>query len=654
MDRRLHLPLRVPHRKPYGRPRTWQLAARPIVALWLALTSAHLSTDGARVEAKPAAKATGKLARDAGKSKAARPTKTDPTAALREQVLQALAQQNLAAAKQALDAGYRKTPGPDLLLLMGRLAGIEGRTLDAYDLMRRYLADPARPADEAAAREAEQVVAQTPPPASEVRVQGDAGGTVVIDDRVVGVLPLPAPLLLSLGQHALVLEYPDKKLDTPVLAQRGRITEVRSNRTTGAMLLSQLPAVLVTLDAPQLSDDLSRRFWAIADEAAQEEQVTVLRPEVALAAAPDLKSCVQQIKCGRQLAAKNQTDFLLAVRVTMTGPAATATSTAATGGAASTSPAVGIAQTAAAPMPSTPPAASAAAQSAGPAAAGTVTASGPPPVPTGVGLTLLHHQIEVPAAPTVSLDFLAPDAWPKALKSSLSGLFSSGLARAHAHVTIAADPRGSEVLLGDVPIGRAPIEREMWAGSYTLQARQPGFRSEQRTVEIRGGQAERIEFDLAPLSFDRPAPKYVWQAQSRPRWRVIAGATVGAAGLVLLGFGVSALAVNGSCSDGDRIPMTGECRYVLQTTTPGAALVAVGATVALAGGVLWAVPAGRKRVQIVEDAPEQAPSPSGSSGGSSSAPSETAPGTASGAAPGSASGASSSAASRPASSTTSQ
>ena len=49
------------------------------------------------------------------------------------------------------------------------------------------------------------------------------------------------------------------------------------------------------------------------------------------------------------------------------------------------------------------------------------------------------------------------------------------------------------------------------------------------------------------------------------------GASI-AAGLVLLGFGISGLALDGSCSGADRISATGACRFIYQTAAPGAAL----------------------------------------------------------------------------------
>ncbi len=586
--------LRVSLRRPVGG--RWLVGGwlSALAVLGLALMPLAAPEGVAYAAEKAAASTPAKKDRSAGKGKPGRSSKSDASQALREQVLVALAQQNYAAAKQVLDSGYRKAPSPELLLLMGRLASIEGRTLDAYDLMRRYLADPARPEDETADREAQAIVAQTPPPGSEVRVLGEPGAIVVVDERIVGVLPLLSPLLLPLGQHALVLEYPDKKLDSPLLVQQGRITEVRSNRSTGAMLLSQLPAVLVVIDPPQLREDLARRFWQLADEAAGEEQVTLLRPEVALAAAPELKSCLSQVSCWRQLAAKNQTDFVLGLRLTLNAPPAAAMpATASAAGPAPASPeGKSPAPPIASPAPATAPSPTAA----------------PAATPLRLGLTLLHQRIEEPAAPVVSLDFTSPDAWPKALKTSLGSLLSTGLVRVHGPVTIASDPRGAEIVLSDVAIGRAPIERELWAGRYLLQASHPGYRGERRTIDVRGGQPERFEFDLAPLSFERPEPKYTWQRQSRPRWRILTGAATGAAGLLLIGFGVSALAVNGSCSDADRIAASGECRYVLQTLTPGAALLGVGAAVTAVGGVLLALPGERKRV-LLPDEPTPVRSP---------------------------------------------
>lgn len=605
-------------------PRRLRGPAHPAHLLLAAFASALLSV--ASTAAKPRAVSGGKPARATAKS--------DPTAQVREQVKNALAQGNYAAARQSLDVAFRRAPAPELLLLLARLAVAEGRSLDAYDLMRRYLADPGRPQDETADREAQLVLNQTPPPSSEVRVLGDAGAVVLVNDRTVGVLPLTSPLLLAVGQHTMALQYPEKKLDSPILVQQGRVTEVRSNRASGAMLLSQLPTVLVVLDAASLGEPARRQFWTQAEEAASDEQITVLRTEVALTAAPELKDCLSQMKCWRQLAAKNKTDFILGAQLPTPppAPAPLATATTPTGGPAPSTPPRPVAGAnasgatasatpnppAAATSPPAPPTAAppatppTAASPASPAAAspdapaGSPSPAGPrdpsPQSPHGpLQLQLIHQLIEEPAAPPVSLDFEPGQALPAGLRPIMAKLFSVGLNRQHAPVTMVSDPRGASVEIGETATGHTPIEREMWAGNYTLNASRPGYRSERRQLEVRGGQPERVEFDLAPLSFDRPEPRYIWQRQPRPRYRLIAGGVGIAAGLVLLGFGVSALAINGSCSDADRVSATGDCRFLYQTAAPGAALTVVGGVVISAGALLLALPGERKRILVSEE-----------------------------------------------------
>ena len=64
-------------------------------------------------------------------------------------------------------------------------------------------------------------------------------------------------------------------------------------------------------------------------------------------------------------------------------------------------------------------------------------------------------------------------------------------------MTIASDPRAASISIGENNIGRTPIEREMWAGSYCHRpvARATG---EQRPLELRGGQPERASNSISP------------------------------------------------------------------------------------------------------------------------------------------------------------
>lgn len=80
------------------------------------------------------------------------------------------------------------------------------------------------------------------------------------------------------------------------------------------------------------------------------------------------------------------------------------------------------------------------------------------------------------------------------------------------------------------------------------------------------------------------------QRQPRPPWRLWTGGVAVAAGVVLGGFGVSALAVHGGCAT---MPsMEGRCAQSYDTVAPGAGLLSAGLVLAL-GGVgllLWPGP----------------------------------------------------------------
>ena len=156
----------------------------------------------------------------------------------------ALAADDLPAAARLLSDAYRQFPRAAVLHALARLATAQGRTLEAYDLYRRYLADPSREADEAATRAAEALLNQPAPESGSLTVLSDPGAIVLLDGRVVATLPLLLPLLVAPGPHTVKLEFPTKSLEAPVQVELGRQTEVRMSRSSGAVLLSVLPAIL--------------------------------------------------------------------------------------------------------------------------------------------------------------------------------------------------------------------------------------------------------------------------------------------------------------------------------------------------------------------------------------------------------------------------
>lgn len=75
----------------------------------------------------------------------------------------------------------------------------------------------------------------------------------------------------------------------------------------------------------------------------------------------------------------------------------------------------------------------------------------------------------------------------------------------------------------------------------------------------------------------------------RPRWRLVTGGSTLGAGLLLTGFGVSALAAQGNCVDVPSAPAE-TCDRIYTTTSVGGALLGTGTAAVIGGIVLMAWP----------------------------------------------------------------
>ena len=82
---------------------------------------------------------------------------------------------------------------------------------------------------------------------------------------------------------------------------------------------------------------------------------------------------------------------------------------------------------------------------------------------------------------------------------------------------------------------------------------------------------------------------------SRPLWRLALGGLAVGGGVLVAGFGISALGVNGQCS---QIPSVGELCNGYSTVGVGGGLMGAGLTLAAGGLVLLAVPGRQARVVV--------------------------------------------------------
>ena len=110
---------------------------------------------------------------------------------LAQEGVTALAAKDFATALRTLSAAYRLAPSPPLLYQLGQLALAESRMVEAQDFFRRYLHDTTDGEDSPAHKEAQRVLGLPAPPSGEISIVGDRNVVVLIDDHIVGVVPLP-------------------------------------------------------------------------------------------------------------------------------------------------------------------------------------------------------------------------------------------------------------------------------------------------------------------------------------------------------------------------------------------------------------------------------------------------------------------------------
>ena len=154
----------------------------------------------------------------------------------------AIAAKDYVGAADSLAQAYRVSP--DAETLYQRTPGLgQRRTVFAQDLMRRFPADPGS-ANDPAAKRCRGISEQPRPPSGEVAIVGERGALVLVDERVAGMLPLPPPLLLASGEHRITLEMGQRRIEGPVKVLPGRLSELRFNVNSDAVVSRVVPAVV--------------------------------------------------------------------------------------------------------------------------------------------------------------------------------------------------------------------------------------------------------------------------------------------------------------------------------------------------------------------------------------------------------------------------
>ena len=480
--------------------------------------------------------------------------KDDPASraeALRVQGSAALAKKDWGAASDALVESYRLSPDGRTLYLLGQVAWNTGKTVAAQDLMRRFLADQASSEDAAARAEADKIVDQPRPASGEVLVVGERGSLVFVDDRVVGILPLPLPLLLVSGEHKVTLEVSGRRLEGPVRVLPGRTSELRFNLSSDAVVARVVPAVVWVPTWKGVPGEAQKLLAKTVEQSVAKQKLSVVSKGVALAQAPRVSDCLEQLQCLEQLATMNEAGYSLTTTVEATGD------------------------------------------------------------PVRGDWTLKLSLIDTPTGDYAAVaekrcDRCTTDQASTALGDATTALLQAGAARPKGTLEVLTDPPGADVLLTDRRLGQTPYVRTAFVGAYDVTLKLSGYALVRQHLEVEDGKKASARLTLTlegsapvpppPVAVVKPPPTLppppppIPERGPRPIWRIATGASLIGVGALLGAYGVSGLAVDGSVVDVNGSPMR------LYSQAPGGAFLGVGLAVAIGGAVLLAVPGPRRPV----------------------------------------------------------
>ncbi|MFO0574413.1 MAG: PEGA domain-containing protein [Polyangia bacterium] len=531
------------------------------LALWLLATGLVTGASGREAAAKSKHDDKAKAA-SKGQVKGKK-SLDDEAAALRQRALGSLVSKDFAGAYTALADSYRLSPEAQTLYLLGQIAWQTGKTVAAQDLMRRFLADPASEKDAPARAEAERVLEQPRPPSGEVLVLGERGSLLLVDDRVVGMLPLVKPLLLSAGEHKVTLELNQRRLEGPVKVLPGRTAELRFTLGSDAVVARVVPALVWVPTWRGVPQAAEKVLVQAVEQAVQKQRMSVVPRSIALAQAPKLADCLDTLPCLDQLITTNEADYALSSTVEATGDLVRADWRLK----------LGLVE-----------------------------------VNTGDFAATLEETCEKCTA----------DQAGAALDQAVGKLLDKGAARARGQLEVLSEPPGADVLTTERKLGQTPYQRAAFTGRYEIAVKAKGYALAREPVVVEEGKKATLRVKLLPEDAPppRPAPPPVavtppppppvapapvptGERAPRPTWRVATGAALLGVGVLLAGYGAAGVYQDGRCAPAE----DGGCSRRYDSGAAGGGFLGAGLVVALGGAVLVALPGPRRATGKVALAP---------------------------------------------------
>lgn len=453
---------------------------------------------------------------------------------------------NLALALQRLEQSYVMAPQPQTLYFLGKTALLQHRELAAADLYRRYLAAAEDAVSPAARAEIELCLGTARGAQTDLDVvSGDVGAVLRVDGRVAGVLPLTTPLWLTPSAHRFSIEKNRRSFETNLLQiPSGQRVQLQLALASRYAVLTVATGVVLLLDPANLPSDAKTQLGQLLGPAVSQAHSFLIAREqtesALLRLGPQVAArCAQSLDCQEQLAKQLDASQVLLLSIS-------------------------------------------------------------PSLDAPKSLRLQIFDVDTGSVAAVEEEACAScgaDSIKQRLPRLAQSVLKSAWDRGRGSISIGSDPSGATVMLRGNVLGKTPLVREAFEGPVELSLLLDGYVSQRFSFKVQRGQ--QLAFSSVLQQSTQPSERLVTRlvekpvlarvAPKRTLWRWIGGGSLVSAGLILGGFGLSALAANGTCVDSVTAPL-GICNQVRDTDRPAGVLLGVGGSLTIFGVSLLVLP----------------------------------------------------------------
>lgn len=364
---------------------------------------------------------------------------------------------------QYLEEAYRLRSDPEMLFLLGRLAYAERRGIEAHDLLRRYKLGAKEPSIEALSVVA-KILNEPQPPAGELLFVAETDSLLLVDERIVGTLPLPAPLLLSAGPHQVVLELAGRRKQQDVDVQSGSTWLLRSKPDSDDLTLLAAPSVVLLPHHRGVEAEAQQTIEQAVEKAAQTSGHVLKTKTAALATAPQLAACLDSLLCQEDLGRHNQAEYVVLLHAEHSGVKE--------------------------------------------------------PSDWRLHVSLVDVAVGDHAAnSTVRCTQCPAEKAAQQVGQMVSQLLATAEDRQRGQLQVRSTPSRAEVFAGDRKLGITPLSRPVWATRLALQVRYPGLPVYAGEVLIERDRTVSLSVDLgASDSAKDPAQKRAAKNNVHKKW----------------------------------------------------------------------------------------------------------------------------------------